>query len=398
VPPPEPTDQRALDLPDGLPNRVLLVLHEEGLGGASRGALRALEPLVEAGLDLRIWCARPSPLYDHLSAAGFSVAGAPRPLRYSLARLREPPGAARRVATTARSLTAFRRHLRALRPDLVHANATLSLPEALVARTSGFPVLVHYHDSYHDLEGASRKWSLVRGAVWRVGHDVAAISRSTARPLEHGVRSPHILPEPVSVPVAPASRLKPPGSPLVVATVGALGPRKGTDLFIDAAERLAGMAPKLEFHLIGGAEDAPSQQWAAEQLARARAAGVVYRERVDVEAELPGWDIVVVPSRREPFGLVVVEAMAAGRAVIGARVDGIAETLADGGGVLVAPGDGGALAEAIADLAQRPERRAELGAQGYGLVARYDSRRAAERLARVYVAVLGTAALKRRNP
>jgi glycosyltransferase involved in cell wall biosynthesis len=397
VPPPEPNDQRALDLPDGLPNRVLLILHEESLGGASRGALRALEPLAEAGLDLHVWCARPSPLFDELSAAGLSVAGAPRPLRYSLARLREPPGALRRVAATARSLAAFRRHLRALRPDLVHANATLSLPEALVARMSGFPVLVHYHDSYHDLDGGSRKWSLVRGAAWRLGHDVAAISRSTAQPLERGGRSPHILPEPVSVPAAPASRLKPPASPLVVATVGALGPRKGTDLFIDAAERLAGTTPKLEFHLIGGLEDAPSEQWASEQLARARAAGVVYRERVDVEAELPGWDIVVVPSRREPFGLVVVEAMAAGRPVIGARVDGIAETLADGGGVLVAPGDAAALADAIADLARGPERRAELGARGYELVARYDSRRAAERLARVYVAVLRTAAMKGRQ-
>jgi glycosyltransferase involved in cell wall biosynthesis len=94
---------------------------------------------------------------------------------------------------------------------------------------------------------------------------------------------------------------------------------------------------------------------------------------------------------------VVVEAMAAGRAVIGARVDGIAETLADGGGVLVAPGDPAALADAIADLAKRPERRAELGARGYELVARYDSRRAAERLARVYVAVLRTAATKGRH-
>jgi glycosyltransferase involved in cell wall biosynthesis len=94
---------------------------------------------------------------------------------------------------------------------------------------------------------------------------------------------------------------------------------------------------------------------------------------------------------------VVVEAMAAGRPVIGARVDGIAETLADGGGVLVAPGDAAALADAIADLARGPERRAELGARGYELVARYDSRRAAERLARVYVAVLRTAAMKGRQ-
>src|SRR4051794_34739057 len=115
------------------PLRVLLVLHEEQLGGASIAALRTLAPLVEEGLDLHVWCARPSPLHDYLEAAGYQVAGTPRPWRYSLARLREPPGIARRLGHVPSSLRAFNRHLRALAPDLVHANATLSLPEAVVA-------------------------------------------------------------------------------------------------------------------------------------------------------------------------------------------------------------------------------------------------------------------------
>lgn len=361
------------------PKRVLLVLHEEQLGGASRAALRALEPLVDAGLDLHVWCARPSPLFDELAERGMQVAGAPRPLRYSLGRLREPPGVVRRVAGVPGSLRAFRRHLHDVDPDLVHVNNTLSLPEGAVARRAGYPVLFHFHDG----QWPGVKGGVVRRAAWRVGDEVAALTRSNARALEHRGRSPHLLPSPARIPDAPFSTLRPPRSRVVVASVGVLGTRKGTDLFLDAVERLAG-DPALEFHLIGGAEDAPSPEWAAAQVARAARLGVVYRERADVEAELPGWDIVAAPSRAEPFGLVVLEAMGAARAVIGARTGGIEELLGDGAGVLVPPGDAAALAAAIAELARSPERRAELGAAAHPRALRYDVRPASERLARLY--------------
>ena len=372
-------------MPGDLPQRVLLVLHEERLGGASRGALLALAPLVAEGrVDLQIWCARPSDLAAELEAAGHSVAGAPRPFRYSVARLREPPGLARRVAATPSYLGALVRHARALRPDVVHVNAAQSLPEAIALRAAGFPILFHVHEALWP----GPKAVVLRNAAWAVAHEVAAVSEANARPLARGGRVPRVLPEPVRLVEAPVSRVH---APVRVAAVGALSERKGSDVFVAAAELVARGDVPVELHLVGGFEDAPGRAWADALVRRAEAAGVSFRERVDVRAELAGWDIVVMPSRDDPFPLVVLEAMAAARAVVGTRVGGIEEQLADGAGVLVPSDDPAALAEAIVALARDPVRRAQLGAAGYARVAEYSAERAAERLADAYEAVLRAA-------
>ena len=374
---------------DSHPRSVLLVLHEETLGGATRAVLRAIEPLVADGLELHIWCSRPSTLYDELAARGFDVAGAPRLLRYSWSTLRHPPGVLRRTVSVPGSLRAFRRHLRSLRPDLVHANATLSLPEAAAARAAGFPVLFHSHEA----EWPGAKGALLRRSVWRVAHEVAAVSRANAAPLAHRGREPLLLPEPGPEPRPPVSRLKAPDAPVVVASVGAISRRKGTDVFVDAAERLQRLDEPLQLELAGAVEDAPSASWAREQLDRARRAGISYREHVDVERELQGWDIVVMPSRQDPFPLVVLEAMAAARPVIGSRRDGIEEQLGGGAGVLVPAEDGDALAAAIAQLAADPARRAELGAAGHKRVmGMYTPEHAARRLRDAYARTLARAA------
>ncbi len=72
---------------------------------------------------------------------------------------------------------------------------------------------------------------------------------------------------------------------------------------------------------------------------------------------MAGWDAFVLPSRRDPFPLVTLEAMAAGLPVIGARVDGIPEQLGDDGGLLVPPEDSAALAEAIATVSGLPAKK-----------------------------------------
>lgn len=76
-------------------------------------------------------------------------------------------------------------------------------------------------------------------------------------------------------------------------------------------------------------------------------------------------DIVVVPSRYEPFGLVALEAMAAGAPVIASRAGGLAEIVEDGrSGLLVAPGDVRQFAAAIARLAADPDLHRRLGTAG----------------------------------
>jgi glycosyltransferase involved in cell wall biosynthesis len=87
-------------------------------------------------------------------------------------------------------------------------------------------------------------------------------------------------------------------------------------------------------------------------------------------------DVVVHASDREPFGRVLLEAMAATRAVIAPREGGPLEIVADGDtGVLVPPRDVDALAAAIVSLLEDPTRRAEMArAARAHVAARFDIR------------------------
>jgi glycosyltransferase involved in cell wall biosynthesis len=87
--------------------------------------------------------------------------------------------------------------------------------------------------------------------------------------------------------------------------------------------------------------------------------------RTDVAALMSAADLFVLPSVAEPFGLVLLEAMAAGKAVVATRAGGPLEIVVDGEtGLLVAPGDGGAMGEAITALLADDARRARMGLAG----------------------------------
>ncbi|MEX0431338.1 glycosyltransferase family 4 protein [Spiribacter insolitus] len=75
---------------------------------------------------------------------------------------------------------------------------------------------------------------------------------------------------------------------------------------------------------------------------------------------LKAMDVVCVPSRNEAFGLGVVEAMAAGTAVVGAETGAIPEVIGSGGGRLVSPDDADAWAAAINDLMDNPHDRSRM--------------------------------------
>jgi glycosyltransferase involved in cell wall biosynthesis len=80
---------------------------------------------------------------------------------------------------------------------------------------------------------------------------------------------------------------------------------------------------------------------------------------------------VVLPSRAEPFGLAIIEAMAQGKAVIGSAVGGIPEIITDGTtGLLVPPGNAEALTAALRSLVEDAGLRRRLGRAGYDHVRR----------------------------
>jgi glycosyltransferase involved in cell wall biosynthesis len=87
--------------------------------------------------------------------------------------------------------------------------------------------------------------------------------------------------------------------------------------------------------------------------------------RDDIPEILSALDLLILPSRYEPFGRVLIEAMAAGKPVVGTQVGGIPEIIEDGvTGLLVPPYSPNALAKAITTILQDPARAQQMGRAG----------------------------------
>ena len=133
---------------------------------------------------------------------------------------------------------------------------------------------------------------------------------------------------------------------------------------IRTVERVVGECARARLLLVGDG----SERGAIEDLVRQRNLGEHVRllgQRRDVPRLLAASDIVLLTSISEGIPLTLIEAMAAGRAVVSTRVGGVAEVVADGEtGLLAASGDAAALADHILRLAADPWRQEEMGRLG----------------------------------
>jgi glycosyltransferase involved in cell wall biosynthesis/GT2 family glycosyltransferase len=180
---------------------------------------------------------------------------------------------------------------------------------------------------------------------------------------------------------------------LKVLYVGRFEFLKGIDLALRAAEQLIVEGVDVEFAFAGGhREDA--RLFGEFALAagddRLRFLGPASRERV--QQLYLDCDVVLMPSRYESFGLVAIEAMAAGKPVIALNAGGLREIVVpDGNGWLIAPGEAAAseLATAIRRLAREPETLARLarGART-SFTAQFTADRMAERIEDVFRAAV----------
>ncbi len=158
--------------------------------------------------------------------------------------------------------------------------------------------------------------------------------------------------------------------------VGRLVSDKGVDVLLAALGELArrGLRPGLT--VIGGGPEEPRLREQAQGLGlvpRVRFAGTLAGEAL--VAELNRHRILVAPSRyHEPFGLVALEGIACGCAVVGTAGGGLPEAIGPCG-VTVPNGDAGALADALAELAAAPERLAELQAAAAAHLAKHSADR-----------------------
>ena len=135
--------------------------------------------------------------------------------------------------------------------------------------------------------------------------------------------------------------------PLQIGAYGRFAPQKGFDLLLQAFTSL----PPEQFQLsLGGyGQDEALITKLAQDLPQVKLWGTIE----DVPAFLASCDVIIIPSRWEPWGLVCLESKAAGKTVVALAVDGLKEQVQDCG-LLVPPNDTKKLAKAIASLPEKP--------------------------------------------
>lgn len=151
---------------------------------------------------------------------------------------------------------------------------------------------------------------------------------------------------------------------IVVASAGKLHHGKGIFELLQAAEVASKKHPNIKVMYIG---DGPEQDQLKDMIDKLGMEDRVIMAgfRTDIERLYSAIDIFVLPSKLyESFGMVLIEAMAAGKPVIGTAVGGIPEIISNGqNGILVAPGEHLPLAEAIDALVSRPDMAEEFVAE-----------------------------------
>jgi len=153
---------------------------------------------------------------------------------------------------------------------------------------------------------------------------------------------------------------------IVMAIVGTITERKGLDRIFSIWPELTGQFPKLRLWVAGSTTGSENDSSYLAALPNRDHPGIQFLGmREDIPDLMNSIDILLVPSRHEGFGMVIVEAMAASRPVIGAEVGGIPEVIADGETGLVVKGDDSrAWAGAIRKLYGSPELRSRMGQSG----------------------------------
>jgi glycosyltransferase involved in cell wall biosynthesis len=331
--------------------RVLQVVDALDGGGAERHVVDLARALDARGFDVAVAASADGPARARLEAAGIEV----HVVADGLVKRR----------TSVRYALGLRALVARLRPDVVHAHIHASeVAAAAAVWRSDVPLVLTEHT-----EAPWRGPSARAALRWAAGRAdlVVAVSSAVARRLVagHGVAAekvrvllpavlPHV-PAPVDLPVA--------RRPLV-GTVGRLVPGKGVDVLLRALAGAALADTGAGCLVVGdGPERCALERLAAELGVRDRVAFAGWRE--DARDLVAALDVLAVPSREDGSPLVVLEALGAGVPVVGSRVGGIPEQVTDGReGLLVAPGDAGALGEALARVLRDAPLRSALAAAG----------------------------------
>jgi glycosyltransferase involved in cell wall biosynthesis len=343
------------DRPTASP-RVLFVIGTLERGGAEGQLVLLARRLAENGWRVGVLClSAAGALAELLEAGGVEVTvftfGDGRPILHPI--------------RTLRWFSAVRDTVRERAPDVVHTYLYWgNLVGVWAARGAGVPVTIASQRSLRETSGAKlhlrpwERWTMRNADAWVCNSNAvltdavrSGVEPSKAIVIVNGVH----LPEAVSPPPADGP----------VVCIANLIAYKGHDALLGAFANAVRTAPSPALRLLvagcGPEEDQLRRR--AERLDIDRSVSFV-GSTGNVSTLLDSCAFTVLASTSEGMPNAVLESLAHGRAVVATAVGGTTEILKGGGGILVPPGDAGALADAIVALWSDPARRSDLGADG----------------------------------
>ena len=267
------------------------------------------------------------------------------------------------------------RLIRYFRPHIIHLHRSQDLLLAVLARRlggSGKLVFTLQIESRHNKQDPYHRWIyrqldalvVVTRRLYHLVQQTLPVDPDRVHQLYYGIDVQQFRPNRL-LRSAWREHLGIATGEVVIGLVGRLEPGKGHLVFLEAAARVARRLPHLRFVMIGS--ETVGQRGFRAQLERRvlqlglseRVRFVNHRERI--HELLPILDVVVLASRKETFGLSLVEAMAAGAVPVGTNAGGVPEIIEHNrNGLLVPPEDAETLARALFTLAGDRGKRQRL--------------------------------------
>lgn len=388
------------------PTHILFLQSSSDLYGSDRCLINVASGLLDKGYKVSAVLPYEGPLVGELAAAGVKT-WLLEPLVFRKQLLAGPAETAKFLWSVPGSVRALKKLMRQEKVDIVHSNTGVVIGGALASRSCGLPHVWHFREVFSEFKKA---WRWYEPFVSRHSARIVCISEAVRNQfVSDTARGKSVIVyDGVTMPLIEESRLQGPGAEgddnqaardhdtFNIICSGRINPPfKGQDILVEATRKLIDMGIPARTALVGDvfpgkenlSEDLKSLIAALELEDYVTMAG--FRE--DVTSWIDDCDVAVIPSKHpEPFGIVVLEAFARGKPVVGSKIGGIPEMITDGeNGLLVPPADPGALAQALEKLYRDRDLGRRLARSGWKTVRDvFSPEQAVDQLSGIYQEIL----------
>ncbi|RMH37848.1 MAG: glycosyltransferase family 1 protein [Nitrospirae bacterium] len=366
---------------------VILFVHGIGeIGGAERELIAIAVELAKRHIRPIVACPPASPLQHALAARHIETRA------ITFVAWRKWGAILRRHG----AVETLRSVLQTVQPALIHVNDIWWVPQTLRAMHDfDRPLVAHIRQQIEP-------WKVRRYKLDRANVMVAVSEQIRQSVIAAGVDEGHVrtvysgvdlsgFAEPSNRRVA-RSRFGFREDHLVLGTVANIFPRKGYELMLKALPQIIRVHPQVQYVIVGAGDES----YLAQLKAISRHVGIEAHVHFlgfqqHVPSVLSALDLYVHPAEMEGFGIAILEAMAAGKAVVATSVGGIPEIVRHGEtGILVHQRDPDVFARAVIGILNDPERRQTMGQEGHMRIQNYfTTETMMHRLIENYQAVFG---------